>query len=47
MDDLLMSHNNSADAERDKILENVHNKNKKELDDFMNRESAKLTKTIL
>jgi hypothetical protein len=30
------------DEERDKKLEDIHNNNKKELDDFMNRESAKL-----
>jgi hypothetical protein len=37
MNDLSMSHNNNTtDAKRDKILENIHNKNKKEIDDFMN-----------
>jgi hypothetical protein len=30
------------DEERDKKLEDIHNNNKKELDAFMNRESAKL-----
>lgn len=33
---------NMTDDERDKILEDIHKKTKKELDGFMNLESAKL-----
>lgn len=39
---IILYNNDMNDEERDKKLEDIHNNNKKELDDFMNRESAKL-----
>ena len=39
---IILYNNDMNDEERDKKLEDIHNNNKKELDAFMNRESAKL-----